>query len=99
MIKQIKKRQSLEKERLFNVQKADFADTFEKFLDYLDEDELHLHSGKSVRCVSCQSKIKDGKSHANAGLKNEKGQLIILCFACANSLEEDPENKKKLKKG
>ncbi|CDW83044.1 histone-lysine n-methyltransferase mll3 [Stylonychia lemnae] len=30
----------LEKERLMNVQKGDFADTFEKFLDYLDEEDM-----------------------------------------------------------
>ncbi len=30
----------MEKERLMSVQKDEYADTFEKFLDYLDEEDI-----------------------------------------------------------
>jgi hypothetical protein len=30
---------NIEQERLMSVAKPDYADTFEKFLDYIDEDE------------------------------------------------------------
>lgn len=53
----------LEKERFINVQREDFADTYEKFLEYLDEDDAKAYDTliKNTRkeCSYCKQTIYD----------------------------------------
>ena len=53
----------IERERLMSVQKDEYADTFEKFLDYLDEEDIK-DMDKEIKtqrkeCSYCKQTIYD----------------------------------------
>eukprot|EP00347_Sterkiella_histriomuscorum_P003810 403362853 len=91
----------MEKERLMHVQKEDFADTFEKYLDYLDEDDLKDFDTqmKSQRkeCSYCKQTIYDNT--VTQSWKSEKGDQVLLCSKCSQNyisglIDPGSENKK-----
>lgn len=89
---QMLRKLQLEQERLLQIQKKSHADTFDKFIESLDADEVKdqltkLQHNPSLfgqkDCSYCKGTIFD--SQFAQSWKNEKGQSVVLCGKCNQS--------------
>ena len=97
----MKTRHETEHERLIAVQRKDYTDTFEKYLDYLDEEDIKDFDSKAKtqrkECTYCKQAIYDNLIYQS--WKSEKGDHVQLCGKCSQNyisglIDPGSENKK-----